>query len=198
MLDAVRRATAKKNVYASEWAAVLRQNVDDFGMRNATLTVDALRRLAEAGVTLGAYWPPVKNVPALAFASGNYRRDFATGLAFGWMATNYRGLALPTSGDLTAAVARDGAIVRAVVPAGDSGPRTVRLALTGTGLTRVVEAEVMFSPTPNDRRRSRNARVVPLPTRVVRAGGETYAEFWLNPGTPGRGSALEIARLAFQ
>ncbi len=198
MLDAVRRATGKKNVYASEWAAVLHQNVDDFGMRNASLTVDALTLLAQAGVTLGAYWPPVKNVPALAFASGDYRRDFATGLAFGWMAANYRGLALPTSGDLTAAVARDGATVRAIVPAGDAGPRTVRLALTGTGLTRVVEAQVMFSQKPKDRERGRIAQIVPLPTRVVREGGETYAEFRLNPGTPGRGSALEIARVALR
>ncbi len=191
---AIRAVTGKTRIFASEWSLGQRVNPDSFGIRNANQLVTAIRTLAEAGLSAAAYWPPVKAVPAIAFVSADYRRPFANGLLFGWMSRHYRGEALPAKGDLPAAAARSGEGTTVFVASMAGGARTVRIPLVGTGLSRVVSAEVLFSQEPDDLQRSRLAEFALLPT-TVREGA---VEFGLNPGTPGRGRGWEIARVTLR
>jgi len=193
-IAAVRRASGKQLIYASEWAAVRAMNEDDDGIRNAGLTVCALGDMAFAGINLGAYWPPVNVLPGLAFVSGDYRTAYATGVAFGWMAKYYEGQALAAGGDMTALAARDGGQVNVIVPSGDSGPVHVRILLTGTGLQGVVDGSVLFGADAS----GRVARTASLPVTMEMDDGKTYAAFDLDPGGPGRGAGYEIARVTLR
>jgi hypothetical protein len=195
---AIRSVTGKKAIYDSEWSVAKRLSQEDYGIRNASETILAIQDLAFAQVTAAAYWPVVKVLPALAFASGNYRRSFATGMAFGWMSQYYRGEALRTQGALAAVAAKNDAGVTIFVPARGDGPRRVRISLAGTGLRRVVSAEVMYSQYPDDPQLSRDVSIAPLPVSTHGADGQSWLEFMVNPGTPGRGVGWEIARLTLQ
>lgn len=189
---AVRTASGKQMIYASEWSVTKGMNPDDDGIQNAALTVAALRDMAFAGIALGAYWPPVKMVDATAFVSGDYQAPYATGIAFGWMSRYYEGMALRTGGDVASVAARDGRNVTVIVPSGAPGMLHVRILLTGTGLHEVSSAEVLYT-TGGEGRTGRPGYVTELPSSVREEAGESYAEFDLNPGTPGRGGADEIA-----
>jgi hypothetical protein len=192
-IEAVRRASGKPLIYASEWAAVRGMNESDDGIRNAGLTVCALGDMAFAGINLGAYWPPVNVLPGLSFVSGDYRTALATGVAFGWMATYYEGRALAVGGDMTALAARDGDDVNVIVPSGDSGPVHVRILLTGTGLQGVVDGRVLFGVGAG-----RVAGTASLPVTIEQDGGKAFAAFDLDPGGAGRGAAFEIARVTLR
>lgn len=81
----------------------------------------------------------------------------------------------------------------------DNGHRIVHIPFTGTGLNRVVSSEVMFATDPDDPDRSRIAQFAPLLARIGRdAAGRSVVEFAVDPGTPGRGSGWEIARVTLQ
>jgi hypothetical protein len=193
-IAAIRRASGKQLIYASEWAAVRGMNANDDGIRNAGLTVCALGDMAFAGIDLGAYWPPVNVLPGLSFVSGDYRTPLATGVAFGWMAKYYEGQALVAGGDMTALAARDGGDVNVIVPSGDAGPVHVRIMLTGTGLNGVVDGSVLFGADAA----GRVARTVSLPVTIEQDGGNMFAAFDLDPGGVSRGAAFEIARVTLR
>ena len=195
-LAAVRAASGKNIIYASEWAVAKQLSSNDYGIKNAGYTVTAIQDLAFSGVTLGAYWPPVKVLPTLAFVSADYATPFATGLVFGWMAQYYEGTALHTGGPLPAVAANNGNSTTVIVVGGDDPSQNVQVALAGTQLHRVISASVMFSAAPDDPQNSRLVTIVPLPTSIItNADGSSYVQFMLNPGTPGRGNSFEIARV---
>jgi hypothetical protein len=196
-LAAIRAAAGKQTLYASEWAVAKKLSTDDFGIRNASYTIAALQDLAFSGVGYGAYWPPVKVLPSLAFTSADYRTPFATGLAFGWMSQYYEGTALHTGGPLAAVAARDGATTTVIIPSGNLGSQTVQIALSGTGLSKIVSASVMYSAAPDDEKKaSRIAVIVPLPASITTgADGSSFAQFTVDPGTANRGSQFEIVRV---
>lgn len=196
---AIRSITGKQKLYDSEWSIGRRVSSDDYGIRNANQMVSAVQDLAFAHVTAAAYWPPVRGVPAIAFVSDDFRQPYATGLIFGWMSRYYRGQALRTSGDLPAAAARSADGVTLFIASMDNRHRMVHIPLAGTGLNRVASAEVMFAEDPDDPDRSRIVQFAPLPTRIGRdAGRRSAVEFEVDPGTPGRGSSWEIARVTLQ
>jgi hypothetical protein len=196
---AIRTITGKNKIYDSEWSVAKRLTPEDYGIRNAGQTILAFQDLALAQVTAAAYWPAVRGVPAIALVSANYRSAFATGVAFGWMARFYRGELLSTSGDLPAVAAKRGDEVSVVIVTGGGGARTVQVALGGTGLSRLVSAQVMYSRDPNDRRLSRRVDLGALPVTLEGgASGKGWAQFTADPGTAGRGASWEIARLTFR
>jgi hypothetical protein len=192
---AVRAASGKQAIYASEWSVARGMNTNDDGIVNAALTVAALRDMAFAGIQLGAYWPPVKMVDASALVSADYAAPYATGIAFGWMSRYYEGLALRTNGDVPSVAARNGKTMTVIVPSGSAGLLHVRILLTGTGLHQVSSAEVLYTAAGAGRA-TRPGYVAMLPVAVRDEAGETYATFDLNPGAPGRGAADEIARVS--
>jgi len=192
---AVRAASGKQEIYASEWSVTRGMNPDDEGIHNADLTIAALGEMVQAGIALGAYWPPVKVAGETAFVSADYGTPFATGVVFGWMSRYYEGSALATSGDLPAVAARDGEQVNVIVPSG-AAPAVVRILLTGTGLHEVTSAAVLYTDFSMPGRAGRAAHVAALPTAIRSEDGMTYAEFELNPGTPGRGAGYEVARVS--
>ena len=197
--DAIRAITGKQKLYASEWSVARKLTSNDYGIRNANEMVAAIQDLALAHMTAAAYWPPARALPAITFVSYDFRRPYATGLLFGLMSQYYRGQALRTVGELPAAAARSGGSVTLVIASMDSGHRMVHLPLAGTGLTRVSAAEVMVAADPDDPNQSRFVQVTPLQTKVGRdAAGQSAVEFELNPGTPGRGSGWEIARVTLR
>jgi hypothetical protein len=158
--------------------------------------VGAIQDLAFAGVTLAAYWPPVKVLPALAFTSADYATPFATGIAFGWMATYYRGEALHTSGALPAVAARNGSSITVIIPSGAAGPHLVRVNLAGTNMHAVSASAVLYSTAPDDPQLGRRGFVAALPMTIEKdINGASFVQFVIDPGTPGRGSEFEIARL---
>ena len=196
------RADAGKTpVYASEWAVGERQTTDDYGIKNAAYTMSAMQDLVFAGVQMAAYWPPVKNVPGHALIDADYSDGYATGYLFGWMATYYRGTAWHTTGSLPAVAARDGTKVTVFVAGGAAPSRNVDIDLNGTGLHNVVSAQVMYAANPGDAGRDnfRKVSIVNLPVTIRSiAGGTAVASFVLNPGTPGRGTGFEIARVTLE
>ena len=196
---AIRSVTGKAKIFDSEWAVGRRLSRGDFGIRNANETIFALQDLAFADMTAAAYWPPVKRVAATALVAADYSQASTTGAAFGWMARFYRGEALETRGDMAAVAAKDGPDVTVFVPSETSGPRTVRIPLANTGLDRVVSAQVLHSPSPDDRRMAPDFGASPLPVLLKRgAGGTAWAQFVVNPATPHRGSSWEIARVTLR
>jgi hypothetical protein len=192
---AVRAASGKQEIYASEWSVTRGMNPDDEGIRNADLTIAALGEMVQAGISLGAYWPPVKVTGETAFVSADYGTPFATGVVFGWMSRYYEGMALASGGDLPAVAARDGGLVNVIVPSGVA-PVIVRILLTGTGLHEVTSAAVLYTDFSMNGRAGRAAHIDALPTAIHSEDGKSYAEFELNPGTPGRGAGFEVARVS--
>jgi hypothetical protein len=192
--NTIRSLTGKDKIYDSEWHIGPKLSKDDFGIRNANQMVIGLRTLAQARIYAAAFWPPVQAEPEIVFTSPDFKQPYASGLLFGWMSRYYRGQALPTAGDLPAAAARSGDGVTLFVASLDAGPRLVRIPLAGTGLSRVVSAEVMFAADDSDPDRSRSAQIVPLQATA----GQNTVEFQINPGTQGRGRGWEIARITLQ
>jgi hypothetical protein len=195
-MAAVREASGRSLIYASEWAAVRAMNPDDSGIRNASLTVRALGDMVAGGISLAAYWPPVGIVPELSFCSADFRTAYATGIAFGWMSQYYEGTALSASGGALAA--RQGDEVTVIVPTGDDGPQSFRLALDGTGLKGVVSAAVLYTGGDQDDAAGRQGEVADLPVAIEQEGGAKFAVFSLDPGGAGRGAAFEIARVTLR
>jgi hypothetical protein len=196
VIAAVRQASGKQLIYASEWAAVKKINPDDEGIRNAAYTVNALGAMAAAGIQLGAYWPPVREVPDLSFCSADFRTAYATGIAFGWMSQYYEGTALAATGGALAA--RQGDEVTLIVPSGDAGPQRFRLLLDGTGLDKVVSAAVLFTEAGQAGAAGWQGYVANLPVAISQAGGASYAVFELDTGGAARGAAYEIARITLR
>jgi len=198
-LAAVRAASGKQVIYASEWAVARKLSTDDYGIRNAMFTVSALRDLAFARVQLAAYWPPVKVLPALAFTSADFQKPFPTGVVFGWMSKWYEGKALHTSGDPSAVAAINGEELTVIVPTADAGPQTVTIRVPGFGIHRIVSAEVLYADDPDTLQASARNHVVDLPAAVIddKDGGRSV-RFTLDPGTPGRGKAFELARITLR
>jgi hypothetical protein len=199
MLAQVRAASGKKLIYVSEWAVAERLSADDYGIKNAGDTIEAIQQFAFANVAAGAYWPPVKTLPAIAFISAGYTTPFATGIAFGWMATYYQGMALHTAGPLPAVAARDGGSTTVIIPTETNGTQNVWIALAGTGLHQVLSAEVMYSAQPDDPKAGRLVTIANLPIEMVTdPNGRPYVAMTLNPGTAGRGKGFEIARVTIE
>jgi hypothetical protein len=195
-IAAVRQASGKSLIYASEWAAVRSMNPADDGIHNASLTVRALGDMVAAGIDLGAYWPPVGAVQELNFCAPDYRTATATGIAFGWMSVYYEGTALAATGGALAA--RQGDEVTLIVPSGDAGPQHFRVKLDGTGLQRVVSAAVLYTAGGPAGADGRQGLVADLPVTITRDGGADYAEFDLDTGGAARGAAFEIARITLR
>lgn len=195
----IRAATGKKDIYSSEWAVVRNHTQDNFGIRNANFTLTAIRNLAMARVKVGAYWPPAREIPAMSFASRDLQSPYATGIVFGWMSQDYEGVALRVTGDVDAAAAMNQHVITVFVPSAEQGPEQVRIDLTGLPVQGAASARVLFSPAPNDIKVSWKATEADLPVKVEReSDGKRYVDFTLNPGTPGRGSAYEIARVTLR
>lgn len=196
---AIRSTTGKTKIFDSEWAVGRRLALHDFGIRNANWTVLTFQELAFADVTAATYWPPVKGVPATALVISDYRGPTVTGVVFGLMARYYRGEALATSGDMSAVAAKDGRDVTIFVPTQSSGPRTLRIPLAGTGLSRVVSSEILYSPDPDNLKMALKFGTSPLPVSLRRDpdGGQSV-EFVVDPGTSGRGASWEIARVTLE
>lgn len=195
----IQSATHKHDIYSSEWAVVRNHTEDDFGIRNANYTLMAIRNLAMAGVEIGAYWPPVREIPALAFVSKDFNSAYPTGIVFGWMSEAYEGVALRVTGDADAAAARNNDTITVFVPSGEQGPELVRIDLTGMHLKGSASGTVLFSEQPDNIQTSWKASQAPLSVKLTtEADGKRYAEFSLDPATPGRGSSYEIARIALR
>jgi hypothetical protein len=192
-LAEIRQITGKQAIYVSEWAAPARQNPGDTGIRNAAYTMGLLQDLAFAGVQMAAYWPPVKNVPAMALVADDYSDGYATGYLFGWMAQYYRGTALQVSGPLRAVAAQNGGTVAVMVAA--AAEPDVQVTLQGLNVHNVISAQVMYNPAGGDGD-GKQVAINNLPV-LLRSGadGVPYIEFGLNPGTPARGSGYEIANI---
>jgi hypothetical protein len=194
-LAQIRQITGKQAIYVSEWAAPARQNPGDTGIRNAAYTMGLLQDLAYAGVQMAAYWPPVKNVPAMALVADDYSDGYATGYLFGWMAQYYRGTALRVSGPLRAVAAQNAGTVAVMVAAGAAPEPDVRVALQGLDVHNVVSAQVMYNPAGGDGE-GKQVGFATLPVSLRSgADGVQYIDFSLNPGTAGRGSGYEIAKI---
>lgn len=193
-IEEIRSATGKQDIYASEWAVVRNHTKDNFGIHNASFTLTAIRNMAMAGVKIGAYWPPAREIPAMSFVSRDLSTPYATGIVFGWMSTAYEGIALPVEGDMNAAAAQDHKSITVFVPSAEQGPEQVRIDLTNLPVHGVTSGKVLFSAEPDDIQVSWQASEVVLPVKITQeADGKRYAEFILDPGTPGRGRAYEIA-----
>jgi hypothetical protein len=196
------RAMAGKDlVYDSEWAVPAAQSQNDFGIQNAIYTMTAFQDLADAGVQMAAYWPPVKNVPGMALIAADYSDGYATGYLFGWLRQGYEGTAMLANGNLPAIAARNGGQVTVFVAAPSQSPCPISIDLAGTGLHQVVSADVMFAAAPQDAKSedSRKVTIVALPVTITAAAnGSSYAELTLNPGTANRGGSDEIARVTLQ
>lgn len=196
-----RAMSGKDPVYDSEWAVPAAQSQNDFGIQNAIYTMTAFQDLADAGVQMAAYWPPVKNVPGMALIAADYSDGYATGYLFGWLQQGYEGTAMLANGSIPAIAARNGKQVTVFVAAPSQSPCPISIDLAGTGLHQVVSASVMFAAAPGDAKGedSRKVTIVNLPVAItVAAGGTAYAELTLNPGSANRGSGDEIARVTLQ
>jgi hypothetical protein len=192
----IRSITGKDRVFDSQWLVKRGSSEGNFGIRNANFLVSAIQDLALARMAGAIIWPVTDFVPELNFISADYSQPYASGLLFGWMAKYYEGEALGTEGELPAAAARSTDGVTVIVAARNSGPRTVRIPLQGTGLSAVTRAKVLYSTAPDDPLLSRIARIANLPATIIRQAGKPDAvQFVVNPGTPGRGSGWEIARV---
>jgi hypothetical protein len=205
----IKQETGKSNIYASEWAVVMDQSTDDYGIRNANATVSALQDFALAGISEGAYWPSIGSVPAIALASPAGLTS--TGVLFRTMSLVYEGQALAAHvsnnggpvGQTVAVAAKNNLMgvpgVAVIIPTNGDGLETIDLSLAGTGLTKVAESSVIYSPNPNIKTGAIVSKTVALNTSIITNNdGSSTAQFVLNPGTPGRGSNWEIAVLELQ
>jgi hypothetical protein len=186
--------SGKPLVYASEWSVSESVSTDDDGMQNANLTVQAFGQMARAGVHAAAYWPGSDFVVGVSLVGGASHQypSTATGLAFGWLSQFYEGQVLTTGGDLPAIAAVNAGQVTILVPTGALGTQTVWIPLAGTGLSHVVSAEVLYAASAT----STTASVASLPTILQASDAGTVAVgFVVNPGSAGRGSTGEIARI---
>ena len=161
---AIRTASGKSRIYASEWSLGTNVTDNDWGIRNAGLTVGAFRQLAAARVSEAAYWPPMRGAPEIALMTTD-GQPTATGMLFGWVSRALRGEMVPVS-DPSALAGRAGGEVTVLVPAVGGGPVTVELPLARFGVREVVSAEVLRAGDPDDPVRAREAAVTTLPAQV--------------------------------
>ena len=196
--EKLRAITGKEKILDSQWLVTQKNTPEDYGIKNANHLALAIQSIAFARMEAAIVWPVTDFVPALNFVSPDYATPYAPGVLFGWMSQYYEGQALETGGDIPAVAARNGKDVTVIVPTRNIGPRTVRIPLAGTGLSRVVSAEVMSSQNPDDWKRSREVQVHSLPVSIVQRADGPAATFTVNPGEPGRGSNWEIVRVTLQ
>lgn len=196
--DLIRTITGKDKIFDSQWFVTRRRVPDNFGIRNANYLVLAFQDLAFARMQGAIIWPVTDFIPELNFVAPDYSAPYASGVLFGWMAEYYEGQALRAAGDLPAVAAKSARGVTVFVPSESSGPRRVRVRLAGAGLGRVVSAQALYSPDPDDRVRSRVPLVASLPTSLSRELDGAAVDFTVNPGGPGRGSSWEIVRVTLQ
>ena len=161
--EAIRRASGKTRLYASEWSLGTKVTSDDWGIRNAALTIAALRQLAAAGISDAAYWPPMRGAPEIALMT-EAGQPTATGLLFGWVSHALAGGMLPVS-DPASIAGRAGREVTIIVPALAS-PGEIDIPLQPFGATSLQSAQLMRTSDPDDPVKSRYATIEPLPVRV--------------------------------
>ncbi len=193
-IAAVKSAAGKSSIFASEWNVTRAHGYWLFGMAHANEIGIQLGKMVLSGVDLAAYWPAFKFLPRSAFVSADYRRPETTGLLFGWLARYYRGSALQTSGSLPALAAVTKAELNVFVFSRDQARHTVTLVLPQGLDVRNTVARVMYTTSPNG---AGEPMVATLPVTSKSGGDGTQVGFALNPGTPGRGSAWEIAHITF-
>ena len=162
--EAIRRASGKRRIYASEWSLGTKVTSDDWGIRNAGLTVGAFRQLAAAGIEDAAYWPPMRGASEIALLT-NEGAATATGLLFGWVAKALGGEMLPVS-DAASLAGRSGREVTVIVPA-LGAPAEVEIPVGRFGASAVASAEMMRAADADDPGRAREATVGTMPVRVV-------------------------------
>ena len=162
-VEAIRQASGKARIYASEWSLGTKVTSDNWGIRNASLTVGALRQLAAARIGEAAYWPPMRGAPEIALMTESGQAT-ATGLLFGWVAHALGGEMLPVS-DPTSIAGRSGPEVTLIVPALGK-PVDVEIPMAPYGARSVASAQVMRTREPGDPVKARDASVEPLATRV--------------------------------
>lgn len=194
----IRSLAAKDRIFDSQWFFTRRGMADDYGIKNANHLVLAIRDLAWARMEGAIIWPVTDFIPELNFVSADYAQPFASGVLFGWMAQYYEGQALPTGGAIPAAAARSAQGVSVFVPSNGPGLRQVRIALAQTGLSHVASAQVLYAEDPEDPDRSRLPQIASLPISIRQTEDGPEVAFTLNPGTAGRGSGWEIARVTLQ
>ena len=108
----------------------------------------------------------------------------------------YEGQALRTSGDPLAADAKNGSQISVFIPSGEAGPETVRISLASTGMSGISSAQVLYCDNTDDLQGARTVHVAKLPSVLVNdENGIKYVQFVLDPGTPGRSKAFEVARV---
>jgi hypothetical protein len=203
-MKAIQLNTQKTNFFSSEWSVTKHRTDDDYGMHNANYTALALQQMVFAGITKGCYWPPSVVVPYTAFVSNNYQHPTATGTLYGWMSQYYEGTALQTTGTMTAIASSLNNAVNIIIPSQNSGLTHVQIPLTGTHLSHVLSAEVMYSANPDDSKLSQIVKTATLPTFITVGDKgldgkfQLMLNFYLNPGTTNRGSSWEIARISLQ
>ncbi len=198
----IRTLSGKTAIYDSEWENGVNRNTDDYGIRNATLTLFTVQDMAHAGIQAAAYWPGTDfgTQTTLVESAGWHFAPTATGVLFGWMSQYYEGHVLTTGGTLPAAAALNGnGDVTLFVPSVQDGPVEVAISLAGTLLTRVVSAQVLSVASPDNpgSSASRVPYISALPVTMSQGSDGPMADVALNPGTSGRGSGWEIARITF-
>jgi hypothetical protein len=199
VMQQIRSLAGKDHIFDSQWLVTKGNTPGDFGIRNANFLVPAIQDLAIARMDGAIVWPVTDFVPELNFMSADGTQPFCSGILFGWMAQYYEGEALPVRGDLPAAAARSDRGLTVFVASQDAGRRLVTVAIDGMEVTSVTSAEVLFSNQPDDPLLSRIPQVANLPTTLIRESGRPVGvQFVVNPGTPGRGSNWEIARVSLR
>jgi hypothetical protein len=173
--EAIRQASGKTRLYASEWSLGTKVTSDDWGIRNAALTIAAFRQLAAAGIADAAYWPPMRGAPEIALMT-EAGQPTATGLLFGWVAHALAGEMLPLS-DPASIAGRVGREVTIIVPA-LATPGEINLPLAPFGATRLQSAQLMRATDPNDPVGSREASIETLPVRVENGVARFSLDAW--------------------
>ena len=205
---AIKQDTGKSDIYVSEWSLGVSQVTNDFGIQNANATVSAFQDMALAGVTKAAYWPSTGNDPATLTTGSSLT---ATGMLFRAMSLLYEGEAITTHLSVTSGPAGQTLAVAAanhvsgkngvsVIIATNGDPtETINLSMAGTGMTRVANSSVIYSPNDNQDYSATTSNMVNLNTTLLPGpNGSSIVSFVLNPGTWRRGSNWEIAIIQLQ
>jgi hypothetical protein len=209
-IAAMKKDSGKNLVYVSEWMATLHDDDGSGGLENANTMMTIAGEMARAGVTEGAYWPPVW--PAKANGKRGAQEDTVTlvhddpaysvdadGQAMKWLSLGYRGAALSTTvanSAVKSLAAKDGDQVTVFVMGGAVSNETERVQVTGFNWSHIVSAQVLYaSPEHVD---LGPALQSDISAKKVMVGGHPAAEFVIDPSGPGRGAGWEIVKLVLK
>lgn len=208
----IKTNSGKQLVYVSEWMADLEDNNNYGGLQDANVMMQIFGQFAQSGITEAAYWPPVSpttwngtNQPqadtvTLVNDSSSYYTD-ADGQAMQWLSSNYQGESLSTTvanSTVTSIAAKtpDNKVVVFVMGGGSASNETDQVQVSGLSWSTILSAQVLYATGSNVS--SGPATVSNIPASVVQVGGQNTAQFVINPGSAGRGSAWEIVKLVLQ